>query len=225
MSLHAQDFDQVPEETARVARAAFPKGNPYVTLRDELGVLYRDVLFAPLFASPRGRPAESPGCLAVVTVLQFMENLSDRQAADEVRGRIDWKYLLGLELGDPGFDYTLLSDFRSRVLQGGIEAQLLESLLVRFKEQRLLKPRGQQRSDSTHVLAGIRVLNRLECVGETLRAALNSLAVVHPDWLRAQVRAEWFERYGQRFEQWRLPEKQAERAALGQTIGQLRPAF
>jgi transposase len=104
MSLHPQDFSVVPEETAQVARAAFPKGNPYMTLRDELGVIYEDRAFAPLFSSPRGRPAESPACLALVTALQFAENLTDRQAANAVRGRIDWKYLLGLELTDPGVE-------------------------------------------------------------------------------------------------------------------------
>ena len=117
MSLHPQDFSVVPEETVRVARAAFPRGNPYITLRDELGVIYEDRIFAPLFQSTRGRPAESPGCLALVTALQFAEDLTDRQAADAVRGRIDWKYLLGLELTDPGFDFTLLHEFRNHLLE------------------------------------------------------------------------------------------------------------
>jgi transposase len=116
MSLHPRDFSVVPEGTAEVARAAFPKGNPYMTLRDELDVIYEDRAFAPLFSSPRGRPAESPACLALVTALQFAENLTDRQAANAVRGRIDWKYLLGLELTEPGFDFTLLHEFRNRLL-------------------------------------------------------------------------------------------------------------
>jgi len=124
MSLRPQDFSQVPEDTARVARAAFPNGNSYLTLHDELGVIYNDEMFAPLFAGSQGRPAESPGRLALVTALQFAEDLSDRQAADAVRGRIDWKYLLGLELTDPGFDYSVLSEFRDRVLAGEMEQQL-----------------------------------------------------------------------------------------------------
>jgi transposase len=219
MSLRLHDFSRVPEETVRVARAAFPKGNPYLTLRDELGVIYEDEEFASLFASSRGRPAESPGRLALVTALQFAENLSDRQAADAVRARMDWKYLLALELTDPGFDYSVLSDFRGRVLAGGVECHLLDALLQHLRERGLLRERGRQRSDSTHVLAAVRELNRLECVGETLRYALNSLAVVAPDWLRAQVAPEWFERYGQRFEQWRLPAEVADRDALGDTIG------
>jgi transposase len=220
MALHPRDFNVVPKETARVARAAFPKGNPYLTLRDELGVIYDDRIFAPLFASPRGRPAESPGCLALVTALQFAENLTDRQAADSVRGRIDWKYLLGLELTDPGFDYTLLHEFRNRLLENAAEHKLLDELLTLLQERKLLKSRGKQRTDSTHVIAAIRSLNRLELVGETLRHALNSLAVVVPDWLRAQVPADWFDRYGPPFSEWRLPMGEAKREALIDRIGQ-----
>jgi transposase len=220
MALHPQDFSVVPEETARVARTAFPKDNPYLILRDKLGVIYQDNAFVPLFASSRGRPAESPGRLALVTALQFAENLSDRQAADAVRGRIDWKYLLGLELTDPGFHYSVLCDFRRRVLENGAERQLLDALLQVLKAQRLIKARGKQRTDSTHVLAAIHDLNRLERVGETLRYALNSLAVVVPGWLRERVPAAWFERYGERFEQWRLPERREEQQQLAVTIGQ-----
>jgi transposase len=219
MSLHPQDLSRVPENTAQVARAAFPNGNPYLTLWDELGVIYEDAQFASLFTSSRGRPAESPGRLALVTALQFAEDLSDRQAADAVRGRIDWKYLLELELTDPGFDYSVLSAYRDRILEGGMERRLLDLLLERLEERGLIRKRGQQCSDSTDVLAAIQELNRLECVGETLRHALNSLAVVVPDWLREYVPQEWFERYGQRFDQWRLPDDLAERDALGEQIG------
>src|SRR5512134_778813 len=109
MSLRPQPGSHVPAETARVARAAFPKGNPYLTLRDELETIYAESFFEDLFPK-RGQPAESPGRLALVAVLQFAENLSDRQAADAVRSRIDWKYLLGLDLVDSGFDFSTLSE-------------------------------------------------------------------------------------------------------------------
>lgn len=219
MSLRPHDFSIIPDNTAAVARAAFPKGNHYMTLRDELGVIYEDDLFAELFSVPFGRPAESPGCLAVVTVLQFAENLSDRQAADAVRARIDWKYLLGLELTDSGFDYTLLHEFRQRVLENGTERQLLDALLKLFGARKLLKERGRQRTDSTHVLASVRDLNRLELVSETIRHALNSLAVVIPDWLREQVPPEWFDRYGQPISQWSHPTPREDRDALTETVG------
>src|SRR5215468_7986839 len=138
MSLRPHPGSHVPEETARVARAAFPKGNPYLTLREELETIYADSMFEDLFAK-RGQPAESPGRLALVVVLQFAENLSDRQAADAVRGRIDWKYFLGLDLRDPGFDFSILSEFRDRLLAGGLEQRLLDDLLERFRAHGLLK--------------------------------------------------------------------------------------
>src|SRR5215813_10882152 len=197
MSLHAQPFTAVPAETARVARASFPRGNIYMRLRDEIGAIYEDTAFASLF-STRGQPAEAPGRLALVTIMQYAEGLSDRQAADAVRSRIDWKYALNLELTDPGFDSTVLCEFRARLIAGNAEQLLLDALLQRCRERQLLKARGRQRTDSTHVLGAIRALNRLECVGETLRHALNSLAVVAPEWLRGQSHSEWLDRYGSR---------------------------
>lgn len=218
MSLTVRPNTEVPAETIRVARAAFPKGNPYLTLRDELGPLYDDRDFAPLF-SELGQPGAAPGQLASVTALQYAEGLTDRQAAEAVRSRIDWKYLLGLELTDPGFDYSILSEFRDRLIQSDRAEQLLTSLLERFKVQGLLKGGGMQRTDGTHVLAAIRQLNRLECVGETIRLALNEVAQVAPDWLRQQVTSDWFDRYGPRFDTYRLPQKEAERAVLREQIG------
>ena len=101
MSLHARKPDPIPEETARVARAAFPDGNLYLRMREALDGIYADEDFADLFPT-RGQPAEAPWRLALVTIFQFAEHLSDRAAADAVRGRIDWKYALSLELTDAG---------------------------------------------------------------------------------------------------------------------------
>jgi transposase len=184
MSLQPHSVPPVPELTARVARAAFPKGNRYLRLRDELGNIFRDADFAGLYPR-RGQPALPPWQLALVTVMQFAEDLSDRAAADAVRGRIDWKYALGLELDDPGFNYSVLSEFRTRLLAGGSERLLLEAMVEACKARGLLTARAAQRTDSTHVLAATRDLNRLELVGETLRAALNAVAAVAPGWLRA----------------------------------------
>lgn len=218
MSLAIQQQYAVPEATAQAARAAFPKGNVYLRMRDELALFYQDEAFAPLFPT-RGRPAESPGLLALVTVMQFAEDLTDRQAADAVRGRIDWKYALGLELTDPGFDHTLLSEFRTRLLAGGLESHLLDLMLARFQALGYLKAGGTQRTDSTHVLAVVRQLNRLELVGETLRHLLNTLAVAAPAWLQSQVPAEWYDLYGTRFEATRLPSDEQERQRLAEQIG------
>jgi transposase len=180
MSLQPQPAYPIPDETRRVAHAAFPKGALCLRLVEVLGQLYLDEQFAALFPI-RGQPAASPARLALVLVLQYVEGLSDRQAADAVRSRIDWKYALGLELTDPGFDHTLLSEFRARLLSKDAERLLLDSLLDRLRQLRLIKPRGRQRTDSTYVLAAVRRLNRLERVGETLRAALNELAVAAPE--------------------------------------------
>src|SRR2546428_11406110 len=219
MSLRPHPLEPVPEETARVARAAFPKGNPYLLLRDMLGTIFQDADFAACFPLD-GQPALPPWRLALVTLMQFRENLADRQAAEAVRARIDWKYLLSLELTDPGFDFSVLSEFRDRLLDGNAAALLLDQLLERCRALGLLKARGAQRTDSTHVLAAIRVLNRLELVAETLRAALNAVATVAPDWLQRLAPLAWYERYGKRIEDVRLPRDQADREADAQMIGE-----
>jgi transposase len=137
-----------------------------------------------------------------------------------VRARIYWKYLLGLDLTDPGFDFSVLSEFRDRLLAGSAEERLLERLLERCQGLGLLKARGQQRTDSTHVLAAIRVLSRLELVAETLRATLNDLATVAPEWLQALAPIEGYERYGKRIEDSRLPRAKGARDAYAQAVGE-----
>ena len=141
MSLRLTLSGDVPASTATVARAAFPHGNPYLLLRDRLGTIFTHAQFVPLFA-PCGQPAECPWRLALVTLLQFAENLSDRRAADAVRSRIDWKYLLGLELTDPGFDASVLSEFRSRLVAGSAEEHLLDTLLALCRDLKLLNARA-----------------------------------------------------------------------------------
>ena len=121
---------------------------------------------------------------------------------------------------DPGFDHTVLSEFRTRLLIGGAERRLLDLLLECARDRGLLKARGRQRTDSTHVLAAVRALNRVELVTETMRHALTVLATLAPDWLCAHGRPEWVKRYERRPEDDGLPSKQAERHALAETIGQ-----
>jgi transposase len=217
MSLQPQPAYPIPDETRRVAYAAFPKGALCLRLVEVLGQFYLDDQFAALFPT-RGQPAASPARLALVLVLQYVEGLSDRQAADAVRSRIDWKYALGLELTDPGFDHTVLSEFRARLLSKDADRLLLDTLLARLRQLGLIKQRGRQRTDSTYVLAAVRRLNRLERVGETLRAALNELAVVAPEWLRKLAPPQWYERYAKRVENYALPKSDAARQELASVI-------
>ena len=218
MSLQPQAIPPVPEETARVARASLPKGNIYIQMRNEFGTFFRDEDFLDLF-SEKGQPAESAWRLALVMVMQYAEGLTDRQAADAVRTRIDWKYALSLEITDAGFDFSVLSEFRSRLLTKQAERRLFDVLLSCFRERGWVKERGKQRTDSTHVLAAIRAVNRLECVGETVRHALNILAEVAPDWLVEHMQPEWAKRYQSRFSDFRLPKDEKARRELAEQIG------
>jgi len=218
MSMYPQEIGSIPVETVRIAQAACPKGTLAMRLRDALGALYTDEQFAALYPV-EGQPAYAPWRLAVVTVLQYSENLTDRQAANAVRERIDWKYSLGLDLSDAGFDYSLLSAFRTRLVEYQAETLLLDRLLEVCKQHGWLKEGGKQRTDSTHVLARVRSLSNLECVGETLRAALDDLAALAPEWLVKQITPDWFERYSHRVENYRLPKAENQRTALAQQIG------
>lgn len=208
----------IPADTARVAYAAFPRGNRYIVLRDELGTIFQDKMFVDLFPKA-GQPAETPWRLALVTVVQFAEGLSDRRVADAVRGRIDLKYLLGLELDDPGFHYSILSRFRSRLIEGNEEHLLLDILTKKCQQVKLLKARGKARTDATHILAGVRRLNRIEVIGETLRMTLNRLATVAPEWLREQVEEDWYKRYAKRFEKEKMPRTLEKETVFAQQIG------
>src|ERR671933_719625 len=197
MSLHPEPIGAIPAETARVARAAFPKRTVVMRLREEFDVLYEDADFAALYPA-RGQPGLPPWRLALVTVFQFLEHLSEREAADAVRARIDWKYALGLELTDPGFHYSVLSEFRHRLVSHEKAQLLLDTLLDHCATNGLLEGKHKQRTDSTHVLAAVRTLSLLELVGETMWRALNAIAQLAPAWLQPHLPPEWIKRYGRR---------------------------
>ena len=218
MSLHPQELPEIPEETARIAKILFPKGNKYMWLRDELEMIYKDEQFMELYPQS-GQLAEQPWRLAIMSIIQYMENYTDRQAAEALKTRIDLKYALSLELTDPGFDFSVLSEFRSRLIEGGLEEVILTALLNICKEKGWLKERGKQRTDSTHIEAAIRLTNRIVLVGETVRAALNGLAVVVPDWLVKHVPQEWYDRYERRIEEFHFPKAASKFVPLIEQIG------
>lgn len=208
----------VSEDTAAVARAIFPNGSLYLRMYDAFGTIFEDEDFASLFPQD-GQPAEAPYRLMLVLILQFLENLTDRQAADAVRARIDWKYLLCLNLTDPGFHYSVLSEFRARLLKGGIEQMLFEKVLAQFREKGLLDGHKQQRTDSTHILGAVRAINRFQLVEETMRYALNTLAVAAPTWIRTHSHPDWIDRYDERIDHAHLPKSEAKRALFAEEIG------
>jgi transposase len=223
---------EVPELTARVARASNPGGTTAMWVRDRLDGLWRDEDFAAWY--PRdGRPGLSPAQLAMVSVLQFLLNLSGRQVAEAVRCRIDFKYALAMELDDPGFHHSVLSDFRDRLASGGRADELLDLTLERLKAAGLVKDRGRQRTDSTYILAAARDLTRLELVLEAVRAALEELARTAPEILEGLVSAGWGERYGRPVRMCsqpshpvtRLTQAGADAAALLSRIRQQRPGL
>jgi transposase len=218
MSLWPRPAQEIPELTVRVARAAFPSGTLATRLRDSLGPVFEDAQFSDLFAK-RGHPSLPPGRLALVSVLQFAENLTDRQAAEAVRARLDWKYALGLQLTDPGFDASVLCEFRARLLAGDDAERLLEILLEHLKQAGLLGKGGRARTDSTRVLAAVRTLNRLELVTETLRAALEVLAIAVPAWLAGFAPQEWYDRYERKADAFRLPVGDGPREEYALTVG------
>lgn len=219
MSCDHPQWYVIPEATAQAARRAFPKGNRYMTLVEVLGPIFTNSDFADLYGH-RGRPAAAPARLALVLVFQQIERLSDVAAAEAVRARIDWKYALALPLDDPGFDESILVEFRRRLLTAGAEERLLTLLLETLVDRGLLQARGRQRSDSTHVLALLRTLTRLTLVAETMRHALNALADAAPGWLAAHGDPAWAERYAARVEEYRLPQDPAARRLLETTVGQ-----
>ncbi|WP_372451698.1 IS1182 family transposase [Glycomyces salinus] len=193
-----------------MARSAFPKRSLAMRIRETLGPIWSDEEFARAFSST-GRPAVSPVALCLVSVLQHVEGFADRQAAEAVRGRIDWKYALGLELTDPGFDYSVLSEFRARLVEHELGMRVFDAVIECCDAAGLLERDGRVRTDSTVVLAGVRWLNRLEFCGETVRSALEAIAAAEPDWLAERISGQQVERYGKPVDNWRLPKKAVDR--------------
>jgi len=216
MSMKPAPFPEPDPQVAEAVRALWdrPGDQPLaVAVRDHLGGWLRDEDFASAFGV-RGRPGYSPVVLALVTVLQQAENLTDRQAVLQVKSRLDWKYLLGLPLKGGGFDHTVLSEFRAKVAGAGLERVVLDALLERMKEEGLVKAGGKQRTDSTSVTAAVAALNRLELAGESVRAAIEALAAAHPSWTAGVLDDSWLGRYGTPVTSWRPPMTEKKRDEL-----------
>lgn len=221
MSMQPQPWPEPPEEITKAVLAMYAgrRAPLPVVVRDELDELFADAEFVSAFGV-RGKPGWSPGRLAVITAFQMAENLTDVQAAEAVRLRLDWKYALGLGLADLGFDASVLSEFRARVVEHGLEERALDLLVAKLVDRGLLRAGGKQRTDSTHVISAVRDLNRLELAGESVRAAVEAIAAAAPDWLAQAIDvAGWGRCYGARVDSWRLPTSKTKRDALAVAYG------
>jgi transposase len=193
----------VPEDTRILGHALLDENNLYRKIGDEYAELVKDEDFASMY-SKTGQPGYSPARLSIVIVLQAMEHLSDRVAVGMVRTRIDWKYALHLPLEDDGFDASVLSEFRSRLLSHQAERKFFDALLEKLKEKGMLKGRGLQRTDALTIVAAARELNRLEVVMETMRLAIVSLVECDHKWVKENLPTSLLETYSEWVESERL---------------------
>jgi transposase len=203
MSLQVQPIPAVPDDIAQVVRQILPASHPLVVMGNRLSDFVSDASFADLYPA-EGKPALSPALLAMVTLLQYWEFLSDRQATHMVISRLDWKYALHLGLTYAGFDHSVLCEFRQRLIAHNAQRRVFDQLLVALRAAGLLKGKHVQRTDSLAVLAAVRTLSRLELAMETLRLALVELETTDPVWLKTAVPSSWAEQYGSWTQQERL---------------------
>lgn len=207
MSLKIQPPWPMPPDTAEVGKTILREDSTYRLIGEQIFMKFREEDFADLY-STEGRPAISPVILAFVSVFQFMEKLPDRQAAQAMRMRIDWKYALHLSLDYAGFDFSVLSEFRDRLLKHNAEGRVFDTLVNEFREMGLIKERGKQRSDSIAMLTKVRKLSRLEMVIETLRLAVGAILRIDRKWGEEIIPPSWEERYGERFVMQRYNEQE-----------------
>lgn len=207
MCLKTQSPWPMPEETGRIGKMLLEEKDPYRMIGNQLFEKWQEEEFADLY-SREGKPGYSPVILAFVSVFQFMERLADRQAAQALRMRLDWKYALHLPLEDAGFDFSVLSEFRDRVIEGKAEQRVFEKLVQEIRAMGLIKEHGKQRSDSIAMLVKVRRLSRIEMVVETLRLAVVALVAADREWCEEVIPPSWEEKYGERFVRQRYSEQE-----------------
>lgn len=207
MCLKVQPPWQMPEGTRRIGQHLLEEKNTYRLIGDDLFAKLNEQDFVDLYPSD-GQPGLSPVILAFVTVFQFLEKLPDRQAAESLRMRLDWKYALHLPLEYEGFNFSVLSEFRDRLIAGKAEGRVFEVLVAQIREMGLIKEHGKQRTDSLAMLSKVRWLSRLEEAVETLRLAVVALVKADRDWVAEILPPSWEDKYGERFVMQRYTEKE-----------------
>src|SRR5512141_429240 len=207
MCLKTQSPWVMPEETGRIGKLLLRENDPYRLIGDQLFEKWKEEEFADLYSS-EGKPGYSPVILAFVSVFQFLERLADRQAAQALRMRLDWKYALHLPVEDAGFDFSVLSEFRDRLIEGKAEQRVFEKLVEEIRGMGLIKERGKQRSDSIAMLVKVRRLSRIETVVETLRLAVVALVESNREWCEEIIPPSWEDKYGERFVRQRYSEQE-----------------
>jgi len=217
MTLRERDLSAMPADIAAIGQQVLGSDSPYRVIGDQLADLVGDEQFAALY-EPTGRAAVSPSLLALVTIFQFLEDLPDRAAAEQVVVRLDWKYALHLPLGYAGFDFSCLCYFRRRLLEHEQSRLLFEAILTRVRALGYLQKRGKQRTDSLGVVGAVRQLSQLELVSEALRLALRALVAADPAWVAQTVPAGFRTLYLERRSDYRVSaeERQTELARVGQ---------
>lgn len=215
MTLRIRTNTEIPEDTATLGRKLLKANSRYRVIGDHLPEIVCDEDFADIYA-PTGRNAVSPALLSMVTIFQFLEDVPDREAAEMVVIRVDWKYALHLPLDYAGFHPTDLCNFRKRLVENEQEALVFDSMLKKVKALGFLKKKGKQRTDSTHVLAVVQKLSRLELVTETMRVALRAIQRAHEGWYQQVIPATFAEVYAETRQDYRLSDTERQ-AALRQT--------
>ena len=208
----------LPADIARAAKAVFNQRNVYLTIGDQMESIVAGIDRVNL-AALSGKPENSFVLFTLATLFQYAEGLTDRQAGEATRLRIDWKYALHLPLNHPGLDPTELCEFRQGLLFNTAARQVVEQLLTRVVELGLLGSRSRPRVEVGDVLAAVCTLARLEQIAEAMCLALEAVAAREPEWLRRAALPHWYERYNRTFLNSHLPHTTNEQEALAQAIG------
>jgi transposase len=192
-------LELIPAETKRAARAVFHSSNWYIRIGDQLHHVLAGIPSKCLTANG-SRPAEFSALLALITIFQIHEHLSDLQAEDAGRMRIDWKYALHLPMFHPGLQAYMLCDFRLKTYASSTSRDYFQKIISNMDKLDLWEAETQK--DAGQVVHSICTFNRLESVRDKMAAALEIIALKEPGWLRESILSHWYSRYTHKHSKW-----------------------